>query len=203
VSPRSRRAGWALLTVIALGGVAAMARTGAGASEKARDPSRVPPQQAPARFSFGRPADSARIKAWDIDVRPDGRGLPPGSGTVAQGATVYAARCASCHGANGTGGNADDLVGLEPWGEWPVNAAVGNYWPYATTLYDYIVRAMPQDKPGTLTANETYAVIAWILNQNKLVPDNAVMNATTLPQVQMPAKDRFVPDDRTGGPVVR
>jgi mono/diheme cytochrome c family protein len=193
----SRRAGWALVAVVAA------ACTAADASEKAPDASRVPPQQAPARFSFGRAADSARIKAWDIDVRPDGRGLPPGSGTVAQGATVYAQRCASCHGATGTEGPADGLVGTEPWGEWPVNASVGNYWPYATTLYDYIVRAMPQDKPGTLTANETYAVIAWILNQNKLVPENAVMNATTLPRVAMPAKDRFVPDDRTGGPVIR
>jgi mono/diheme cytochrome c family protein len=170
---RGRTAAAVLVAVAALGGGVAVARTGAGAAETARDPSRVAPQQAPERFAFGRAADSARIRAWDIDVRPDGRGLPPGSGTVAQGATVYAQRCAACHGANGTGGNADDLVGLEPWGEWPVNAAVGNYWPYATTLYDYIVRAMPQDRPGTLSANETYAVIAWILNQNKLIPENA------------------------------
>ena len=198
-----RARGWAVVAVFGLGAAALAARSGVGAVERAPDPTRVAPQQAPARFSFGRPADSARIKAWDIDVRPDGRGLPPGSGTVAQGATVYAQRCAACHGANGEGGSADGLVGTEPWGEWPVNASVGNYWPYATTLYDYIVRAMPQDKPGSLTANETYAVIAWLLNQNKLVPENAVMNATTLPQVQMPAKDRFVPDDRTGGPVIR
>ena len=136
-------------------------------------------------------------------MRPDGRGLPAGSGTVAGGATVYAQRCASCHGANGEGGAGDQLVSTTPWGEWPVDAAVGNYWPYATTLYDYIVRAMPMDAPGTLSANDTYAVIAWILNKNELVPDNAVMNATTLPQVQMPARDRFVPDDRTGGPVIR
>jgi cytochrome c len=175
----------------------------AGAAETDRDPARVPPQQAPQRFAFGRAADSARIKAWDIDVRPDGRGLPPGSGTVAQGAQVYAQKCASCHGASAEGGVGDRLVSTAPWGEWPVEAAVGNYWPYSTTLYDFIVRAMPMNAPGSLTANETYAVIAWILNQNKLVPDNAVMNATTLPAVQMPARDRFVPDDRTGGPVVR
>lgn len=193
----SRRAGWALLALVA------GACLGVDAAETDRDPTQVPPQQAPERFGFGRAADSARIKAWDVDVRPDGRGLPPGSGTVAQGATVYAQRCASCHGANGEGGTGDQLVSTAPWGEWPVDAAVGNYWPYATTLYDYIVRAMPMDRPGTLTANDTYAVIAWILNKNELVPAGAVMNATTLPQVQMPARDRFVPDDRTGGPVIR
>ena len=193
----------ALLAVGVVLAAAAGFRTGADALQPERDASRVPPQQAPARFAFGRAADSARIKAWDVDVRPDGRGLPPGSGTVAQGAAVYARTCAACHGATGTEGPADGLVGMEPWGEWPTNASVGNYWPYATTLYDYLVRAMPQDKPGTLSANESYAVIAWILNQNKLVPDDAVMNATTLPRVQMPARDRFVPDDRTGGPVIR
>jgi S-disulfanyl-L-cysteine oxidoreductase SoxD len=194
----NRRAGWALIAV------AAAACTGADAAQTERDPSRVPPpQQAPQRFGFGRAADSARIKAWDVDVRPDGRGLPPGSGTVAQGAAVFARSCAACHGAAGEGGAAGRLVSTEPWGEWPTNPAVGNYWPYATTLYDYLVRAMPMDNPGSLSANDTYAVIAWILAQNKVVPDNAVMNATTLPKVQMPAKDRFVPDDRTGGPVIR
>jgi cytochrome c len=192
-----RRAGWALLAL------AASACVAADAAETERDATRVPPQQAPERFAFGRPADSARIKAWDVDVRPDGRGLPAGRGTVAQGATVYAQRCASCHGAKGEGGAGDQLVSTAPWGEWPVDAAVGNYWPYATTLYDYIVRAMPMDRPGSLTANETYAVIAWILNQNEVVPADAVMDATTLPKVQMPARDRFVPDDRTGGPVIR
>ena len=173
------------------------------AAPNAADPSLVPAQQAPQRFGFGRQANAARIAAWDIDVRPDGEGLPAGSGTVAAGGAVFQQRCASCHGATGTEGPARRLVGTEPWGEWPVNASVGNYWPYATTLYDYMVRAMPQDAPGSLTANETYAVIAWILNQNKLVPDNAVMDATTLPLVSMPGKDHFVPDDRTGGPAFR
>lgn len=167
------------------------------------DPSLVLAQQSPRRFGFGRPADADRIAAWDIDVRPDGKGLPAGSGTVDAGAAVYQRRCASCHGATGTDGPARRLVGTEPWGEWPVNASVGNYWPYATTLYDYLVRAMPQDAPGSLTANESFAVIAWILNQNKLVPDDAVMNATTLPAVRMPGKDHFVPDERTGGPIIR
>jgi cytochrome c len=196
------RAGWALVAVVAA------ACTGADAAQtlSSRDAARVAPQQAPQRFGFGRAADSAKIKAWDIDVRPDGKGLPPGSGTVAQGATVYANSCASCHGADGKGGQGlagGRLVSTDAWTDWPVNASVGNYWPYSTTLYDFIVRAMPQNAPGSLSANDTYAVIAWILNQNKLIPDNAVMDAKTLPKVQMPGKSHFVPDDRTGGPVVR
>jgi cytochrome c len=188
---------WAALLVLTA------ACTQGGAAETEADPSRVPAQQGPARFGFGRPADAARVGAWDVDARPDGVGLPPGSGTVAVGARVYQLRCAACHGANGSGGRADVLVATEPWGEWPINPAVGNFWPYATTLYDYIARAMPPDRPGTLTADETYAVIAWILERNGLIPADAVMNATTLPAVRMPARDRFVPDDRLGAPVVR
>ena len=80
---------------------------------------------------------------------------------------------------------------------------MGSYWPWATTLYDYIVRAMPQDRPGSLAADDTYAVIAWILNRNGIVGDDAVMDAGTLPEVVMPARDRFVTDDRTDGPEVR
>lgn len=160
-------------------------------------------EQPPDRFGFGRPAEAALIATWDIDVRPDGQGLPPGQGTVAEGEAVYLRRCAQCHGPTGTEIPALRLVSTEPWGEFPANRAVGNYWPYATTLYDYIVRAMPQDAPGSLTASETYAVIAYVLHLNQIVPDDAVLDASTLPAVQMPAKDRFVPDDRTGGPVIR
>ena len=193
----SRRAAWAAVLVLT------SACTQGQALEVEADPSRVPAQQAPQRFGFGKPADPARVAAWDIDVRPDGAGLPAGSGTVAAGAAVYQQRCAACHGPDGTGGRNDILVSTEPWVDWPVKPAVGNYWPYATTLYDYIVRAMPQDRPGSLTANETYAVIAWILNRNQLIPADAVMNAKTLPAVKMPARDRFLPDDRKGGPEVR
>ena len=186
-----------------LAAVVTTACTEGRAAQVPADPSRVPAQQAPATFGFGRPADAARIAAWDIDVRPDGTGLPPGSGTAAAGAVVYQQRCAACHGADGTGGRNDILVATDPWVDWPVKPAVGNYWPYATTLYDYIRRAMPQDAPGSLTADQTYAVIAWILNRNQLIPADAVMNAKALPAVKMPARDRFVPDDRTSGPVVR
>ncbi len=155
---------------------------------------------APARFGFGAPADPERVALWDVDVRPDGAGLPSGSGTVAEGAAVWAAECQACHGATGTEGPYDALAG----GSWPEDGfprgrTVGSYWPYATTLYDYIRRAMPQDHPGTLTADQTYGVIAWILNRNGIVGDDARMDAESLPAVEMPARDRFVRDDRTGG----
>ena len=157
----------------------------------------------PDRFGFGVAASTERIVLWDIDVRPDGLGLPPGSGSVAAGEAVYRVHCQACHGPTGVEGPNDRLVGTEPWDEWPSGRAVGTYWPYATTLFDYIRKAMPQTTPGVLTADETYAVIAWILNRNGLVPDGAVMDAESLPAVEMPARDRFVVDDRAGGPEIR
>jgi mono/diheme cytochrome c family protein len=157
----------------------------------------------PERFGFGTPADEGRIAAWDIDVRPDGVGLREGSGTVDEGAAVYLTRCAACHGLTGVEGPNNRLVGTDPWEDFPTNPTVGNYWPYATTLFDYIGRAMPLDSPGSLTPDEKYAVIAWILNQNGIIPADAVMNAETLPAVQMPARDRFVVDDRLDSDVVR
>lgn len=161
------------------------------------------PPHAPARFEFGSEASKARIALWDVDVKPDGEGLPPGRGTVAEGETVFRTHCIACHGPTGTEGPNDPLVGTEPWGEWPGSSTVGGYWPYATTLYDYIVRAMPQLTPGILRADQTYAVIAYILNRNGIVPADAIMNAETLPAVRMPARDRFVTDDRQGGATVR
>lgn len=161
------------------------------------------PPQAPSRFGFGAEASEARIALWDVDVKPNGEGLPPGSGTVAEGETVFRTHCIACHGPTGTEGPNDQLVGTEPWGEWPGSSTVGGYWPYATTLYDYIVRAMPQLTPGVLTADQTYAVIAYILNRNGIVPADAVMSAETLPAVRMPARDRFVMDDRQPGAEIR
>ena len=161
------------------------------------------PANAPDRFSFGSPASEARVALWDIDVKPDGEGLPEGSGTVEQGEQVYMVQCIACHGATGTEGPYDRLVGTDPWEEWPVNRAIGNYWPYATTLYDYIRRAMPQLMPGSLTADETYAVIAYLLYRNEIIAADAVMNRETLPQVRMPAFGRFVVDNREGGRTIR
>jgi cytochrome c len=152
----------------------------------------------PQPYGIGRAATPEEIKAIDIDVMPDGRGLPPGRGTVAEGATIYAAKCASCHGAKGQGGAAERLVGTEP-----NQRTVGNYWPYATTLYDYTFRSMPFMQPGSLTPNETYALVAFMLNMNGIVSEDAVMDASTLPAVKMPARYRFVPDNRTGGKAVK
>jgi len=158
------------------------------------------PSWAPDRFGFGSPAAPERIAMWDIDARPDGVGLPAGSGTVQQGQQVFETYCVECHGATGTEGPNDRLVGRDPWDDTgPAQRTVGSYWPYSTTLYDYIRRAMPQLTPGILTSDQTYAVSAYILYLNEIVPEDAVMNATTLPAVEMPSRDRFVLDDRHGG----
>lgn len=151
-------------------------------------------------FGFGRRATADEITAWDIDVRPDGVGLPPGSGVPSQGAAIYAHKCAACHGATGTEGPFDRLVGREPRQGFPFGRdprlvkTVGNYWPFATTLYDYVNRAMPLDAPGSLTPDDVYSLVAFLLWRNEIIADGAVMNAQTLPRVVMPARDRFVPD---------
>jgi mono/diheme cytochrome c family protein len=167
------------------------------------------PAAAPPRYGLGRAATPDEIRKLDIDVSPDGTGLPEGRGTVAEGAALYAAKCASCHGKAGEGASFDRLVATDAgenfaFGRDPRLArAIGNYWPYASTLYDYTARTMPFTAPGTLTANEVYGVVAYLLLLNKVVPETAVMDKTTLPKVVMPAHDRFVRDNRTGGKVVK
>ena len=157
------------------------------------------------RLGIGRAATAAEIAAWDVDVDPDGTGLPPGRGTSADGEPIYAARCAGCHGKTGREGPNDRLVGRVPNDAFPfardpsIPHTIGNYWPYATTVFDYIRRAMPPDAPGSLKDNEIYGLVAYLLTLNQLIPADAVMDATTLPKVVMPARDRFVPDPR-GGP---
>ena len=166
--------------------------------------------QAPAvPLGLGRPATADETRVLDIDVMPDGRGLPAGRGTVTEGAAVYAAKCASCHGAKGEGGTADRLVGRNEGDSFAfaTNArlarTIGSYWPYATTLYDYTARAMPFQQPGSLTPGETYGLVAYLLFLNGVIADGAVMDQTTLPKVVMPSRDRFVPDSRLGGPTVK
>lgn len=155
-----------------------------------------PPPHLPSQLGLGRPATSADIAPIDIDVNPVGAGLPAGQGTYDQGAQVYAAKCAACHGPHGEGiATAPKLIGREP----AVPRTIGNYWPYATTIYDYVHRAMPLSAPGSLTPDETYALVAFLLAENGVVPQTAVMNAQTLPRVQMPARGHFVLDDRKGG----
>jgi len=148
---------------------------------------------------IGTPLTDSQLAAWNIDVAPDGRGLPAGSGDVATGARVFAAQCAACHGARGEGGLGDPLVG----GHGTLASAkpkrtVGSYWPYATTLFDYIRRAMPYNAPESLSADEVYAVSAFLLNQNGIVQANTRLDAASLPRVVMPNRDGFVPDPRPG-----
>ena len=142
---------------------------------------------------FGQPISAADAAAWDISVGPDGAGLPPGSGTPAQGAVVYAEKCAACHGDKGEGQPNARLVGGQITGNGPVVKTVGSYWPYATTLFDFTRRAMPWTAPKSLTDNEVYAVTAYILRLNGIISDNDVIDAKTLPQVKMPNRDGFIP----------
>ena len=147
---------------------------------------------------FGQPISPADLAPWDISIGPDGAGLPAGRGTPAQGATVYAAKCQACHGEKGAGGPNDRLVGgqgtLEA-GKAPVKT-VGSYWPYATTLFDYIRRAMPLNESKTLRDDEVYALAAYILALNRIIGEDDVMDAKTLPQVRMPNRDGFVAFER-------
>lgn len=155
----------------------------------------------PAPFGFGRPAPAMLIAAWNIDVRADGTGLPAGSGTVAQGRMIYGAKCASCHGDTGReGGEGPVLVDTRPFRP-GVTPSIGNYWPYATTVWDYINRSMPFDEPGSLVADEVYALVAFLLNEHGIIAEEAVMDAQTLPRVVMPNVNGFLtPDPRPDVP---
>lgn len=163
----------------------------------------------PATFGFGRPAHASEIAVLDIDVRPDGTGLPPGSGDVVKGKTLYADNCAACHGKNGNDGPNDILVGTDledavPFGKDPTRVkTIGNYWPHATTVFDYIRRAMPYHAPGSLSNEEVYSLTAFLLYVNKVIDSTTVINAQTLPKIVMPGKELFVEDDRRGGTEVR
>jgi cytochrome c len=152
-----------------------------------------------AGYGVGTPLSDQDSAAWNIDIAPDGRGLPAGSGDVATGARVFAAQCAACHGAQGEGLLGDALVG----GRGTLASAkpkrtVGSYWPYATTLFDYIRRAMPFTAPESLSADDVYAVCAFLLNQNGIVPPDTRLDARSLPAVKMPNRDGFVADPRPG-----
>lgn len=143
---------------------------------------------------FGEPIAAADIAPWDISIGPDGIGLPSGRGTARQGEAVYASKCQTCHGDKGVGGPNDVLAGgigsLAP-GKVPVKT-VGSYWPYATTLIDYVRRAMPFPESKSLTNDELYAVSAYILNLNGIVGADDVLDANSLPEVKMPNRDGFI-----------
>jgi mono/diheme cytochrome c family protein len=151
-------------------------------------------------YNFGTTPTKAEITAVDIDVGPDGRGLPPGSGTYEQGKELYAAQCAACHGEHLEGiakAGGDKLIGGRgslTSGK-PVKT-VESYWPYATTLFDYVRRAMPLPAPGSLSDDQVYALTAFILAEAKVIGKDQAMDAHTLPKVEMPNRDGFVPDPR-------
>lgn len=156
-------------------------------------------------YNVGQRLTAGQIAARDISVFPNGEGLPGGKGTAREGAKVYATHCAACHGERGEGrGDFAALVGGRGTlsTDRPV-LTVGSYWPTATTVFDYIRRAMPYNTPGVLTNDEVYAVTAWILEQNKILPAGEVLDKRSLAKIRMPNKDGFVPDPRpdVGTPV--
>lgn len=150
------------------------------------------------QYGIGRPATPDELRTRNISVAPDGTGLPPGRGTVEQGHEIYNARCALCHGDRGQGidsypalvGGRGTLASQHPI------LTVGSYWPYATTVWDYIRRAMPYQQPGSLSADQTYALTAYILYMNGIVDKDAELTQKTLPLVKMPNRDGFIPDPR-------
>lgn len=142
---------------------------------------------------LGEPLSAATLEALDFTVLPDGEGLPPGSGTAAEGEALYRQHCLACHGETGEGGANDRLAGGigSIAGDRPMKT-VGSYWPYATTLFDYIRRAMPYQAPGSLSADEIYAVTAYVLRLNGIVPANARLDAKSLTEIEMPNREGFV-----------
>lgn len=153
--------------------------------------------RAQVRYGIGTPASPAQVAAWNIDVAPDGKNLPAGHGSVSQGHEIYDAKCSACHGLHGEGGVGDRLSGGQGTlaSATPVRT-VGSYWPYATTLFDYIRRAMPLNAPQSLSNEEVYAVSGYVLFLNGLVTDDAVIDAKTLTALKMPNRDGFIGDPR-------
>jgi cytochrome c len=148
-------------------------------------------------YGLGRAPRSDEFQSWDIAIGPSGKELPPGSGSAVEGSKVYAAKCAACHGKTGKEGPNDVLAG----GQGTLNTnkpvkTIGSYWPYATTVWDYINRSMPYDKPASMSSGEVYAVTAYLLSLNGIIREDEVMNSKTLPQVKMPNRNGFIGDPR-------
>jgi cytochrome c len=143
--------------------------------------------------NLGKPIEAADIAPWDISIMPDGAGLPPGSGTAAEGVKLFAEHCSACHGDNGKGTEfGAAVVGGPSRATLDGGKTIRNYWPYATTLFDYIRRAMPFTQPNSLTNEEVYALTAYILALNQLIGEKDAMTKETLPQVRMPNRDNFI-----------
>jgi S-disulfanyl-L-cysteine oxidoreductase SoxD len=146
--------------------------------------------------ALGNTLSAAEAANWNFSVFPDGRGLPPGGGTALQGKPIYEQRCGGCHGPNGIGGSADELAGAQHGlKDAEPDKTIGSYWPYAPTLFDYIRRAMPANAPGSLNNNELYAVTAYLLQMNKLIDAERILDANTLPAINMPNRNGFVEID--------
>jgi len=163
--------------------------TMAGQAQRPASRSRPVVPQGP---GLGVPAAEALVAAWDVSIPPDGTGLPPGSGNPAQGAQIFNTKCIACHGPEGAGSVNDRLVG----GQGTLTSAapvrtIGSFWPYATTLFDYVRRAMPYPQPHSLSDPEVYALVAYLLNLNGVIAKDAVMDAKTLPRVEMPNRPGF------------
>ena len=194
------------LVALALSGCGTENRQAAAKLDAVEQGTMVKTAALPSTFGLGTVPSAARIAAVNIDANASGAGLPAGSGSYQEGARLYEQKCAACHGAKGEGaGMYPQLIGVEhvedfTFGNDPrIPKTIGNYWPYATTLYDYIHRAMPYTAPGSLRPDEVYSLVAYLLAENRIVPRDAVIDAQTLPKIRMPARLHFVPDDRKGG----
>lgn len=145
---------------------------------------------------IGKPITENQTRLWNIDIGPNGEGLPPGSGTVSAGKVLYEQQCASCHGDQGQGGIANRLVGGGALNTNSPVKTVGSFWPYSTTIFDYTKRAMPHNAPQSLSNDQVYAATAYVLFLNKIITQDAVMDAKSLPLVKMPNRDGFIRIER-------
>ena len=191
-------------SVVGASMVLALAACGRGPGSSAAEPSR--------RYVLGRAASPELIRARDVDVAPDGEGLPAGNGSTADGAKIFAVKCASCHGTSGEGMPPayPALISPQPAptnfifsSDFTAARTIGNFWPYATTVFDYIRRAMPHTAPGSLSNDEVYALTAWLLAANHVIAADATLDAKSLVAVKMPNASRFVRDNRRGGRELR
>ena len=141
---------------------------------------------------LGKPISEAQLQGWDLIITPDGQGLPPGSGTALQGQEIYAQQCAACHGIQGQGGAGVPALAGGSLSSTPALITVGSYWPYASTLYDYVRRAMPPTAPKSLSDTQVYQLVAYVLHLNGLVEDDFVLDSASLPKIEMPNHDGFI-----------
>ncbi len=207
VYPQTRFGGaWLLLACVACQGpeeAPAVQQEGMGSSP-AVQPTVAASEAIPDSWGLGSHDVASFIEEWDHDIGPDGADLPPGSGTAEQGEPLYQALCASCHGVEGEGMAINPRLVTTGTAEEQFRArGIGQFWPYTSTLYDYVRRSMPQTAPGSLEPDEIYALVAWMLEKNGRIGPSDEMNPETLMAVEMPGRDKFVPDDRVPGPTIR